>query len=118
LLALVSDDEVDNSRLTPIYAISEKSDRRSSSRPSGSINLAQNLSSAVDSLSQALGSFSGGGLGSSSSGHDYFINRIEQLERQLDQKEQKLERQNELIAQQKDIICELKIKLAHAGVSF
>ncbi|KAF9079154.1 hypothetical protein BGX23_004909 [Mortierella sp. AD031] len=113
----LSDDEIDNPRLTPMYAATEGSDRSSSNRLSGSISLTQNLSSVVGSLSQALGSFSGNGAGASSSGRDYFINRIEQLERKLDQKEQKLEQQNELIAQQKDIICELKVKLAHAEVS-
>lgn len=100
-----------------MYAATEESDRSSSIHPSGSISLTQNLSSVVGSLSQALGSFSGNGVGASSSDRDYFINRIEQLERKLDQKEQKLEQQNELIAQQKDIICELKVKLVHAGVS-
>ncbi|KAF9124353.1 hypothetical protein BGX30_000978 [Mortierella sp. GBA39] len=113
----LSDDEVDNPRLTPVYAATEESDRSSSVHPSGSISLIQNLSSVVGSLSQALSLFSGNGAGASSSDRDYFINRIEQLERKLDQKEQKLEQKNELIAQQKDTICELKVKLVHAGVS-
>lgn len=107
----LSDDEFDNPRLTPMYAATEESDRSSSNRPSGSTSLTQNLSSVMGSLSQALGSFSNDGAGASSSSRDYFLNRIDQLERKLDQKD-------ELIAQQKDIICELKVKLAHAGVSF
>ncbi|KAG0195665.1 hypothetical protein BGX33_002832 [Mortierella sp. NVP41] len=73
----LSDDEVDNPRLTPMNAATEESDRSSSNRSSGSISLTQNLSSVVGSLSQALGSFSGDGAGASSSGRDYFMNRIE-----------------------------------------
>ncbi|KAG0063778.1 hypothetical protein BGZ89_009630 [Linnemannia elongata] len=71
----------------------------------------QNLISVMGNLTQVLGSLSGNGTGASSSGRDYFINRIEQLER-------KLEQQNELITQQKDIICGLQIKLARAGILF
>ncbi|KAF9079356.1 hypothetical protein BGX23_004274 [Mortierella sp. AD031] len=73
----LSDDEVDNPRLTPMNAATEESDRSSSNRSSGSIILTQNLSSIVGSLIQALGSFSGDGAGASSSGRDYFMNRIE-----------------------------------------
>ncbi|KAF9307827.1 hypothetical protein BGZ91_008165 [Linnemannia elongata] len=75
------------------------------------IRLTQNLISVMGSLTQVLGSLSGNGTGASSSGRDYFINRIEQLER-------KLEQQNEHITQQKDIICGLQIKLARAGIPF
>lgn len=75
------------------------------------IRLTQNLISVMGSLTQVLGSLSGNGTGASSSGRDYFINRIEQLER-------KLEQQNELITQQKDTICGLQIKLARAGIPF
>ncbi|KAF9904176.1 hypothetical protein EC991_002970 [Linnemannia zychae] len=114
----ISEDEVDNPRLTPIYAATEESSCSSSNRSSGSISLIQNLSSAVGSLIQVLSSFSGNDAGASSSGYDYFMKRIEKLESKLDQMEQEFERKNELIAKQQDTICELKIKLAHAGASF